>query len=568
MKKTISYLVLIMMLLVFVPQILSYSSSCSCGSCPCGYCVCQSDGTFARCECPSPPSTSCDCSGHIPFCGNPCSPPSSCDGGDDTPWSPPPPPPPVCGDGKLNQGWEICDGNQFRSSAQACKRDGNPCISCRCCGDGVVRGSEKCDLGMNNGVDANEDGVIYEGECRTDCTYCGDGVKQTNHGETCDLGSENGVELNGNDYIGDDSECRDDSFGEDACTFCGDGVFQQDYEFCDFAKECPLDECNWDNYEEWRDSGYYPGCRNDCTACGDGLLQLNHGESCDDTRPYEEQRHSSFDTEQHRNTCPGACVQPGFISGNYEDECTCPPEICNKQDDNMNCIHCSESRDEPAYFSDLCYSSDDSLWQLKIDKNENGIDCDCCLFGEEGCCDDESDDSCNPDYYLEGAWICDDGVDEGYSWLYELNEPNLVSAVLSDSEWVSGDEFPMGEDILSEVLSCADYSYLEETTYSYVYLSWNDLYNDEEYTVIEGTAYIENLEFTLTYKTFNEKISVEWYDSGQGLWLPILGCGPFSSEEKESLSCELPDALIDNLINQLVDEDEPLIRLIIKEDAA
>ena len=54
------------------------------------------------------------------------------------------------------------------------------------CGDNIVNGPEKCDLGRNNGTTCGADGCTYG------CTkhYCGDGI--VDPGEVCDLGPLNG----------------------------------------------------------------------------------------------------------------------------------------------------------------------------------------------------------------------------------------------------------------------------------------------------------------------------------------------------------------------------------------
>ena len=60
------------------------------------------------------------------------------------------------------------------------------------CGDGVVNGSEECDLGEQNGS------LAGKGGCSSGCTklrFCGDGNLDVNDGEDCDLGELNGLWL-------------------------------------------------------------------------------------------------------------------------------------------------------------------------------------------------------------------------------------------------------------------------------------------------------------------------------------------------------------------------------------
>ena len=53
------------------------------------------------------------------------------------------------------------------------------------CGDGVIDPGETCDP-PNPAVDP----TTGQTACRTDCTFCGDGVVQVGQAETCDLGPE------------------------------------------------------------------------------------------------------------------------------------------------------------------------------------------------------------------------------------------------------------------------------------------------------------------------------------------------------------------------------------------
>ena len=116
---------------------------------------------------------------------------------------------PICGDGIL-AGDESCDdGNLYNGdgcSAHCLTEPGWDCAGAACvpigaldagvdgalCGDGVVNGSEECDLGEQNGS------LAGKGGCSSGCTklrFCGDGNLDVNDGEDCDLGELNGLWL-------------------------------------------------------------------------------------------------------------------------------------------------------------------------------------------------------------------------------------------------------------------------------------------------------------------------------------------------------------------------------------
>jgi fibro-slime domain-containing protein len=93
---------------------------------------------------------------------------------------------------------------------------------------------------------------------------CGDGILTGN--EACDLGKDaQGVSLNTGAYGGCTSSCQ-------LAPFCGDGILQKQYgEQCD-------DGSNSTPY------GTQSGCGRGCViapSCGDGKLDANYGETCD-----------------------------------------------------------------------------------------------------------------------------------------------------------------------------------------------------------------------------------------------------------------------------------------------
>ena len=122
------------------------------------------------------------------------------------------------------------------------------------CGDGLVRGNEVCDDGLNNGA---------YGGCMPGCLargpYCGDGVVHSPE-EQCDDGN------NTTTYGGTSQVCGP---GCKFAPYCGDGVVSNG-EQCDDGAQ--------------NGSGY-GHCQATCTLgprCGDGTIQALAGEQCDD----------------------------------------------------------------------------------------------------------------------------------------------------------------------------------------------------------------------------------------------------------------------------------------------
>lgn len=120
------------------------------------------------------------------------------------------------------------------------------------CGDGLVTGTEECDLGKA----ANGSGSY--GGCTAQCkrgAYCGDG-----HVDKPDEDCDDSVNLS--QYGGCAPGCKTGAS-------CGDGIVQSQFEECDDGK---LD-------------GAYGGCAEGCVLgphCGDKVVQKDSGEECDD----------------------------------------------------------------------------------------------------------------------------------------------------------------------------------------------------------------------------------------------------------------------------------------------
>ena len=202
--------------------------------------------------------------------------------------------PEACGDGTLDLG-ETCDPPQApQPPTNALCRS-----SCTFCGDGIVQAGEECDDGngdpfdgCSNGCKLNPptlcgDGTLGVHEtcdtpgmtapsgdslCRSNCTFCGDGVLDTKSGEQCDDGDAD-----------DGNFCRNDCMLQPPAS-CGDGLMQAG-ETCDPPGSLLPPNDNL--------------CRNDCTFCGDG--NTDPGEECDDG--------NDIDGDSCRNNCQTGIVQ-------------------------------------------------------------------------------------------------------------------------------------------------------------------------------------------------------------------------------------------------------------------
>ena len=183
-----------------------------------------------------------------------------------------------CGDGHLYVGVETCDdGNQLDNDE--CASDCT--VAPPMCGNGKVEADEACDDGNADDTD----------NCVTGCHKwsCGDGHVHAVF-EACDDGNADNTDA----CVDDGSKCVDASCGDgylfagveacddgnldgtDDCTdlcvpaFCGDGRVHAGLEVCDLEKN----------------DGGYNGCEPDCQAfgpfCGDGVVDGDYAETCDD----------------------------------------------------------------------------------------------------------------------------------------------------------------------------------------------------------------------------------------------------------------------------------------------
>jgi cysteine-rich repeat protein len=196
------------------------------------------------------------------------------------------------------------------TSFDDCTMDLAACEAMATCGDGVIEGSEQCDDGNGNDLDA----------CRNNCQLprCGDGVASAS--EACDSGGNTSTcDFNcSNPACGDGlvngaftpslapgpERCDDGNTSPgDGCSAscqvedCGNGVTEfANGEQCDDGNGNDLDACR-NNCQSPRcgdgvasaseacDTGTNTAtCDHDCTmpACNDGVVNLNANEQCED----------------------------------------------------------------------------------------------------------------------------------------------------------------------------------------------------------------------------------------------------------------------------------------------
>ena len=240
---------------------------------------------------------------------------------------------PSCGDGKVNQATEECDGSKFKNGKTTCTgwnsaayTSGNVSCNSDCtvnystcvakeekvCGDGVVnQSSEECDTNaFKNNIKtcAAYDSKYSSGDlkCTTGCkidvskcvqapvTKCGNGQVDEDDDEWCDGDKfmdnvKTCAEFHSTLYASGNLKCTDTcEIDTSACKVhkCGDGVLSNS-ELCDGTKFNSLfDNCNKIDSRYSATKGKLK-CSSDCIpdtsecvfACGDGTLDL--GEYCD-----------------------------------------------------------------------------------------------------------------------------------------------------------------------------------------------------------------------------------------------------------------------------------------------
>ncbi len=205
--------------------------------------------------------------------------------------------PPGCGDGVVNQASEACDdGNALAGDGcngicqvepnHTCPPAGGACVVSFTCGDGVVNPGEVCDQGTFQGSpgcssDCKTQDKGYKCLPNQQCVAlfsCGNGRIET--GETCDPPSP------GN---GCSAKCQTETGWR--CTpglckklpYCGDGIVQADQgEKCDEGTHQGSPGCSADCLSQDATCTCTPGqaCVCQTPTCGDGIVQV--GEQCDD----------------------------------------------------------------------------------------------------------------------------------------------------------------------------------------------------------------------------------------------------------------------------------------------
>jgi len=275
---------------------------------------------------------------------------------------------PRCGDGNLDLplGEQCDDGNLI--VGDGCD---NACNIETECGNGLVELGEQCDDGNN---------VNYDG-CSASCTIeteCGDMIVDTAAGEECDPNAP-GVQCGGK--AGCTTICL-------CANYCGDlrigGV-----EECDGGDDC-------------RAPGSTMGMECTLKVCGDGFLDTDMGEECDDgnTNPADTCSNAcTLITECGDGTKEGAeeCDDGNNVSG---DGCSsaCKSEVAECGD---GILHFTEQCDDGNNVNDDGCSATCRL---------EGSVCGDGIMGVGEDCDDgnaDTGDGCRPDCTLE---VCGDNI--------------------------------------------------------------------------------------------------------------------------------------------------------------
>jgi len=217
--------------------------------------------------------------------------------------------PEFCGN-RIIEPLEMCD-----PPGSACAGGGTCDANCLCqfpsCGDGTKDAGEQCDPGLPIG----QTGCAVGFTCKTDCTCepaCGNG--QIDPGENCDIGHacpNNGIcdqqcHCNNPAQHGDPEDAPDDgvyyNLTGNITGWCGDGIRQAQHgEDCEQDTDCYTgqrcsDECKCINYLEGSeqesdgtggsfgdgDGGSTSGTSEPSEGyCGDSIIQWNQGERCE-----------------------------------------------------------------------------------------------------------------------------------------------------------------------------------------------------------------------------------------------------------------------------------------------
>jgi len=256
--------------------------------------------------------------------------------------------PPGCGDGILNQASEQCDdGNTIPGdgcnglcqveSNWACGTPCKPCTITFKCGDGVVNPGEACDQGQYQGSpgcssDCKTQAPGYACLAGQKCValyLCGNGRIET--GESCDPPKPgNGCTATCQTETG--WRCKPGSCYRSP--YCGDGIVQANLgEVCDQGTHQGSPGCSADCRTQDGICACTPGAQctcditfcdagtcTDAPRCGDGKVQLQYGEQCDRGAANSDTAYAGCTTH-----CTfGSYCGDGKVNGNADN-----PEACD-----------------------------------------------------------------------------------------------------------------------------------------------------------------------------------------------------------------------------------------------
>ena len=206
---------------------------------------------------------------------------------------------PVCGDGVLNTGEQCDDGISTDTYYTVnpsdndgyCVIDNSRSYTCKSniCGDGYLDTSvEQCD----------DNNIISGDGCSAACTLelptnCGNGIVEA--GETCDGTNFNGLTCSDFDsFTGGSLSCNNCQIDTSSCTggvsgICGDGVVNAG-ETCDGTNFNGLTCSDFDNFNDVNSLSCdsvsclidTSSCIGEISSCGDGAVDIEDGEECDD----------------------------------------------------------------------------------------------------------------------------------------------------------------------------------------------------------------------------------------------------------------------------------------------
>ncbi len=266
------------------------------------------------------------------------------------------------------------------------------------CGDGTVQAVEACDNAMPGIGDGDGTGDYCSDNCKEEVGFCGDGKLQDKM-EECDPGINDGIHCN--------DECK--IVGE-----CGDGTVQEDYEVCDNAEpgegggEGIGDYCSDD-------------CQTDLGECGDGEIQYDAGESCDDGTA----------NGTYKRETPGHCDDDckGTGEGGYCGDSTTQDdyEICDEGGDNGKYGgYCNATCD--GYTGECGDGTVQSAYEVCDDGENNGEYgyCNETCTGPAGFCGDGTVNSTKE--------ACDSGLASGLMAYFPFNGDTLDESPIVDEE--------------------------------------------------------------------------------------------------------------------------------------